>query len=196
MKLALRTAVLLSALFLFTSCSQDGDVKIVNNCNTNFTGILDEEPISLEPGESYSRNIYIGKKAFLIGPDEYDIELSGSAWTKKPFKATITVKAGETTTFSIKDDIGALRFLNDDSKARVEFRIQQCTETEYSESYVNEYKPIKPGKFLLLQLDEGCYDVSLRYGRMAIPDTVSDLTIEIGSVTEHRWSIEETSSSE
>lgn len=194
MKLALRLAVLLSALFLFIGCSQDGDVKIVNNCNTKFSGLLEDEPITLEPGESFSKNIYIGKKAILIGPDEYDIELSGSAWTKKAFRTTITVKSGQTTTYTIDDDIGALRFLNDYIKDIVDFRIKKCSETEYGETLVNENKPLKPGKFIILQLDPGCYDVALLYGRAAIADTVRNLSTEIGVVTNYHWSIANTTS--
>jgi len=191
MKSALRFAVLLSALFLFIGCSQDGDVKIVNNCNTNFSGVLDDDPITLEPGESYSKNIYIGKKAFVIGPDEYEIYLSGSAWTKKSFTTTITVTSGKTTTYSIEDDIGALKFTNDYIKDIVYFRIKKCSDAEYGNSLVNENYPLKPGKFLLLQLEEGCYDVYLNYGRTAIPDTITSITTETGVVTTYSWTIEE-----
>jgi len=192
MKLALRSTILIFFLLLFVGCSQDGDIKVVNNCNTTLTGLVDNDPVKLQPGESYTKNIYIGKKLGLIGPDEFEIEISGTAWTKKSFKTKVVVKSGQTTTYSVKDDIGALKLNNTYIKDIIELRLKKCDETEYGESYATENKPIKPGNFFLKQLDEGCYDIFLKYGSEAIEDSVKGLNISIGVVTEVNWTVGET----
>jgi len=192
MKLALCSIILVLSLLIFVGCSQDGDFKIVNDCNTTFTGLVDNDPVKLQPGESYTKNIYIGKKLGLIGPDEFEIEISGSAWTKKSFKTKAVVKSGQTTTYSVKDDIGALKINNTYIKDIVELRLKKCDETEYGESYATDNKPIKPGNFFLKQLDEGCYDIFLKYGSEAIEDSVKGLNISIGVVTEVDWTVNDT----
>ena len=157
---------------------------------------MDNDPVKLRPGESYSKNIYIGKKLGPIGPDEFEIEISGTAWTKKHFKTKMTVKSGQTTTYSIKDDIGALKFNNTYIKDIIELRLKKCDESEYSESYASENKPVKPGNFFVKQLEEGCYDVLLKYGNEAIEDSVKNINISIGVVTEVYWTAEDTSHAE
>lgn len=187
MKFVLRAGFLISIILLITGCSQDGDVKVVNNCNTTFTGELNNEAITIDPGESYSENVYIGKRLVVIGPDSYDIELSGSAWTKKEFSTTITVKTNETTTYTIDDDIGAIKLTNDYIKDIIELRIKKCSDTEYGDKLINDSHPLKPGKFFLIKKNAGCWDIYLKYGRAETEDTLKNIETQVGVITEVSW---------
>ena len=187
MRLAMTAVFLISIILLLAGCSQDGDLKIVNSCSTTFNGTLNDDFITIEPGDSYTQNIYIGKKLLIVGPNSYDVVLSGSAWTKKQFTTPITVNSNGTTTYTIKSDIGAIKLLNDYIKDIVAMRIKKCSDSEYGDLIVRDTHPIKPGKFFLMQKEEGCWDIYLQYGRTEIPDTIRNIETVVDSVTPVHW---------
>jgi hypothetical protein len=171
-------------------CSRDGDVTIVNDCSTPFDGYVKSQSISLAPGDSWSSNVYIGKKGFFVGPDDIDIPFGGSTFTKRPFDGTITITADETTTIRVSSDAGAIFFTNSYSQPVRSLSMRRCSESEYGENLLGPGVELAQRKTFLIRLNEGCWDLLIQYGTAGLSDAVSNDTILVGEVDTILWTPE------
>jgi len=168
-----------------TGCSQDGDLTIVNDSASKFRGALKGDRITIEPGESMTENIYIGKTFAFIGPDEIDVTLSGLAWTKREFTEEVTVKSGETTTYRIVDDIGACYIQNMYGDIITAIKIKRCADQEFGPNLMEG--EINTGRGFLLQLDDGCWDVHIIYTLQVYSYYIEDMPMHVGDIIRIYW---------
>lgn len=172
---------------ILAGCSTDGDITIVNNSATAFHGNLEGTGFVIEPGESHTQNVYVGKTFGFIGPSEYDVILYGSAWTVRPFKDIVTAKSGDNFSYTINDDAGALYLVNNYTTTINEISIKRCGEPEYGENLLPMGKYLSPGFGFLLQLDTGCWDIKVIYGKDDLPSYVSNQDVVIGQSAYLYW---------
>jgi hypothetical protein len=167
-------------------CSTEGDLRIINDSSTTFTGKLKGKKIQLNPGEEATEVVYIGKTLLFVGPDEIDIILGGSAYTKRPFSEDLVVKNGETTTYTVIDDAGAFFFKNNHSTYVSEIYIKAATDTVWSDNLLEEGDFLYPSATKLLQLDTNRYMFKVEYSKDELLNFFSD-TISVGEVKYHGW---------
>lgn len=179
--------VLVVAAAAFAGCSEDGDLVIKNECQTEFEGYVDNIFVQIASGDQTSQNIYIGKTLVVVGPSDIDVDISGSAKTKRPFVDRIAVKSGETTTYSIVDDCGALQFQNAYSLQINEISVKLCADTTFGANFLERNQALSPGTAKIFQLDGGCWDILVNYGREGFLDTVTAVPIDIGEVVAISW---------
>ena len=172
---------------VISGCSQNGTLNVKNNCRTEFVGHIDNQFVQLAPGQVYPLDVYIGKSAGLIGPKEYDITIEGSAWTKRQFTTSVTVKSDETTTYAITDDTGAILFWNAYNLQVNAVSVRKCTDTDFGPNLVTTGRPFSPGDKLVIQLDAGCWDVLVNYGRQELKDIVESDTLAVGRIDTMGW---------
>jgi hypothetical protein len=156
---------------------------------TPFLGNLEGEEIEIEPGGSYTQNVYIGKSFGFIGPSEFDVLLYGSSYTKRFFEQIITAKGGETTTYSVKDDVGAFDFVNNYTTIVNQVSISRC-DCDADSCWVDLLElseSLGPGVHLLIQVDPGCWDLKIIYHKDDLVSYMTDESIEIGEVVELLW---------
>ena len=129
----------------FSGCSQEGTLVIKNSATTEFTGFVDGTQVTIDPSDSYKTTVYIGKSLSVIGPDQFPVVVSGSATTKRFFSEEIDVKSGETTTFKIADDTGALVFTNMHLGSVNEIASRPCDSLTFGPNLLEEKRTIPPG---------------------------------------------------
>lgn len=179
--------VLVVAAAAFAGCSEDGDLVIKNECQTEFEGYVDNVFVQIAAGDQTSQTIYIGKTLLIVGPSDIDVDIAGSAKTKRPFIEKIAVKSGETTTYVIDDDAGALQFQNAYKLQINEIRVKLHDNEEFGDNLLGKNQALAPGTARAFQLDGGTWDVLVNYGREGILDTVSSVPIDIGQVVAISW---------
>ncbi len=179
------TLAVLALSAALIGCSQDGDLTIVNDSASKFSGTLKGERIVIEPDKSITENIYIGKTFAFIGPDEIDVILAGKAWTKREFIEEVTVKSGETTTYRIVDDAGACYIQNMYGDIITAIAIKRCTDQEFGPNLME--REINTGRGFLLQLDEGCWDVHIIYSLQVYHYYIEDMPMQIGGIIRIYW---------
>lgn len=179
--------VLVIAAAAFAGCSEDGDLVVKNECQTEFEGYVDNIFVQIAAGDQTSQNIYIGKTLVVVGPSDIDVDISGSAKTKRPFVDKIAVKSGETTTYTIVDDCGALQFQNAHSLQINEISVKLHDGDTFGDNLLGKNQPLSPGTAKVFQLDGGTWDVLVNYGREGILDTVTSVPIDIGQVVAISW---------
>jgi hypothetical protein len=172
---------------VFPGCSQEGNLVVRNDCQTEFEGYVDDQFVEIAPGDEVAMSVYIGKKALVIGPNDIDVEISGSAWTKKPFVESISIQSDETTIYPLVDDVGAIIFQNAYSLQINDISIKQCDSLEFGEGLLSKTQVLSPGTAKLIQLDEGCWDILVNYGREQLLDTVTGIPDAIGQVIRISW---------
>lgn len=182
-------ALLLAAALaaLTCGCSQNGSLNVKNNCATEFIGMVGNQNVELAPGQSYPLDVYIGKSAGIIGPSEFDVTISGSAWTKKPFTASVAVKSDETTTYTISDDAGTILFWNAYTLQVNSVHVKKCGDASYGENLITTGRAFSPGDRLIIQLDPGCWDLLVNYSREELLDTRANITITVGIIDTIPW---------
>ncbi len=168
-------------------CSQEGNLEVKNDCQTEFEGYVDNQFVEIAPGDNVKTTIYIGKKAFVIGPDDIEVEIIGGARTKRSFTATVTVKSDETTIYSITDDVGALVFQNAHNLQINGISVKLCDSLQFGDNLLPKNQALSPGTARLIQLDEGCWDILVNFGREQILDTVTAVPVAIGQVLPISW---------
>lgn len=171
----------------FLGCSQDGDLVVENDCKTDFEGYVDGQYVEIAPGEQVSMNIYIGRTALVIGPNDIDVEISGSAWTKKAFTTSVTVESDATTIYPIVDDVSAISFLNAHSLQINEISLKPCDSLLFGESLLSKLQVLSPGTAMLIQVEENCWDILVNYGREQYLDTLSVPVDSVGQVISIAW---------
>jgi len=172
---------------VISGCSQDGTLVVKNEGATEFTGTVENTQVTIDPGMSYSTSIYIGKTLAIVGPTDIKIPIEGSAETKRLFRAEIQIKNNETTLYPIKDDVGACNFTNTYSLAINELSIKKCDAATFGPNLVEKNHTIGPGTMRALQLDPGCWDILVNYGRQGRLDTVEAVPIGVGTVIHISW---------
>lgn len=175
------------ALAALLGCSKEGKLIVSNNCKTEFTGSIENEEMKIAPGDKFTKDIYIGKKALIVGPDEIEIEVSGYAMTKKAFNTTVTVKSDETSEYDISDDVGAITLLNAHSLQINRISTKLCDSTQFGENLLSLHQALSPGTSRLIQLEEGCWDILVLYGREDIPDTIASIPVNVGQIISISW---------
>jgi hypothetical protein len=181
----------LIALTIFAAalsgCSQEGTLVIKNSASTEFNGFVDGTQVTIDPSGSYETTVYIGKSLAIIGPDNVPVVVSGSATTKRSFSEEITVKSGETTTFRISDDTGALVFTNMHLRSVNEIAARPCDSLVFGPNLLGAKRTIPPGSTRTIQLDAGCWDLQINYDRDEIKETIDDVNIATGQIIEIEW---------
>ncbi len=185
--LVLMTVLALAAII--AGCAVDGDITITNDSSTLLRANLEGEDFEIEPGGSHSQNVYIGKSFGFIGPSEYNVLLYGSAWTKRYFEDVVTAKGGETTTYTVKDDVGAFDFINNFTTIVNQISISRCACDTVGcwVDLLEMGKSLGPGIHLLIQVDAGCWDLEITYSKDDLISYMRDELIEIGQVRELSW---------
>lgn len=168
-------------------CSQEGKLNVRNECSTEFSGHIDNQAVTIDPGMAYHTNIYIGKTLAVIGPKEITVPIDGSAWTKKHFAEEVLIKHGGTTIYRITDDTGACDFTNFYSLSINSLRVKSCDSTQFHPNVLEKNQKLVPGDKHLMQLDKGCWDILVNYGRQEFLDTITAVQIKIGEVDTITW---------
>ena len=173
----------------FSGCSQEGTLVIKNSATTEFTGFVDGTQVTIDPSDSYETTVYIGKSLSVIGPDHFPVVVSGSATTKRSFSEEIDVKSGETTTFKIADDTGALIFTNMHLRSVNEIAARPCDSLTFGPNLLEANRTIPPGSTRTIQLAAGCWDLQINYDSLSVKvvDVVTDLNIATGQIIEIEW---------
>ena len=181
----------LLALFVasgaFLGCSQEGTLIIKNDCNTSFMGYADNQLVEIAAGDEVAMDIYIGKKALIVGPNDIEIEVSGSATTKRAFTTSTTVESDGTTIFSITDDVAAILFQNAYSLQINEISVKTCDSDTFGPSYLSKVQVLSPGTTMLIQLGKSCWDIQVNYGREGLLDTVTVPVDSLGLIIPIAW---------
>jgi hypothetical protein len=187
---ALVTFTVTALMLALAGCSSEGDITVINEASTTFAGNLDGKDILLESGDDITQSIYIGKTLTFIGPEEIEVNLHGSAWTKRAFSEMITAEKGKNVMYRISDDVGACYLINFYKVPVNAVKTRKCTESEFGPNLVKTGTVLNPSEGLLIQLDEGCWDFYINYGQQGYKDTISD-TSTVGEVNYIRWNPEE-----
>jgi hypothetical protein len=182
----------LIALTIFAAglsgCSQEGTLVIKNSASTEFSGNVDGTQVTIDPTGSYETTIYIGKSLAIIGPDHFPVIISGFATTKRFFSEEVDVKGGETTTYLITNDAGALIFTNMYALGSVnEIAARPCGGGEFGPNLLEEKRTIPPGSTRTIQLDAGCWDIQINYGRDLTLEVVAGVELATGQTIEIGW---------
>lgn len=175
------------ALALLLGCSKEGKLIVSNNCKTEFTGSIENEEMKIAPGDKFAKDVYIGKRALIVGPNEIDVEISGSAMTKRAFRTAITVKSDETIEYDISDDVGAIALMNAHKLQINRISTKLCDSTQFGENLLSVHQALSPGTSRIIQLEEGCWDILLLYGREDIPDTITSIPVAVGQIISITW---------
>jgi len=173
----------------FSGCSQEGTLVIKNSATTEFTGFVDGTQVTIDPSDSYETTVYIGKSLSVIGPDQFPVVISGSATTKRSFSEEVTVKSGETTTFKITDDTGALIFTNMHLRSVNEIASRPCDSLTFGPNLLEANRTIPPGSARTIQLAAGCWDLQINYDSLSVEilEVVTDVNIATGQIIEIEW---------
>jgi|WetSurMetagenome_2_1015567.scaffolds.fasta_scaffold70516_2 hypothetical protein len=170
-----------------SGCSQEGTLVIHNSASTEFNGFVDGTQVTIDPSHSYEATVYIGKSLAVIGPDHVPVVVEGSATTKRPFSEEVTIKSGETTTFQIADDTGALIFTNIHLRTVTAVATRACDSLAWGSNLLEAGRIIPPGSTRTIQLGAGCWDLKVTFDPDELIDIVSDIPIETGQVIEIAW---------
>jgi hypothetical protein len=190
MRYTILAIILLSAAI--AGCTVEGDLTIKNETTARLALTLQKtEKIRLDPGETYSSTIYIGKSSLLIGPSEREIGFSGASWTKRYFTDYIDVKSDATTSYTVVSDCGAVLFINTYTKPISEMQLRECLETVYSDNILAEGQILNPADDIVLKLDPGCWWVKITYGNLDEIDSVQVDDIDIGDIQYINWNPED-----
>lgn len=182
-------ALIVIAMFVagFSGCSQEGTLVIENKASTEFSGFVNGTQVTIDPSDSYETTVYIGKSLAVVGPDEIPIVVSGSATTKRSFSEEVTVTSGETTSFRISDDTGALIFTNMHDRTVNEIAARQCDSLVFGPNLLEAKRTIPPGSTRTIQLDAGCWDLEINYDRDELKQVIDSVQIDIGQIIEIEW---------
>ncbi len=170
-----------------SGCSQEGTLVIENKASTDFTGTVDGTQVTLDPGGRYEASVYIGKSSGLVGPEQIDVIISGSATTKRSFTDQIEVTSDETTTYEIRNDAGAIVFTNLYVKPVNEIKISECDSLKWGPNLLAPKQTIPPGATVTLQIEGGCWDIQINYDREEYLEVVSGVEFTIGEIIEMEW---------
>jgi hypothetical protein len=181
-----RISLLIFVLSL-SGCSQEGKLIVKNEGATEFQGIVENTQVTIDPDDSYTTTIYIGKTLAFIGPSGLTIPIAGSAATKRAFSDEIEITNDETTTYSIIDDVGACSFVNRYYLQINNISMKLCASTTFSPGILEQGQTIAPGTAKVIQFDPGCWDILVNYGREERLDTVTAIPIEVGDEINIPW---------
>jgi hypothetical protein len=181
----------LIALTIFVAglsgCSQEGTLVIKNSASTEFSGTVDGTQVTIDPSKSYETSVYIGKSLAVIGPDHFPVVVSGFATTKRSFSEEVDVKSGETTTYQIADDTGALIFTNMHLRSVNEIAARPCDSLTFGPNLLEAKRTIPPGSTRTIQLDAGCWDLQINYDPDATKDVVDSVLVRTGKIDTINW---------
>ena len=181
----------LFGIFVFiaavSGCSQEGTLVVKNDGASEFKGTVENTQVTIDPGMSYSTSIYIGKSLAIIGPTDIKVPIEGSSITKRFFRDELEIKSNETSVYPIRDDVGACNFTNTYSLAINELSIKRCDGSTFGPNLVERNHTIGPGTTRALQLDPGCWDILVNYGRQGLLDTVEAVPIDVGTIIHVTW---------
>ena len=182
--------VLLSAAI--AGCTVEGDLTIKNETTTRLALTLQRtEKIKLDPGESYSETVYIGKSSLLIGPDSRTIGMSGASWTKRYFTDYVDVTSDGNTAYTVVSDCGAVFFTNTYNKTVTELLVRTCADSVYSDNLLAEGQLLNPADDIIIKLDPDCWVFKVIYGNQNDIDSVQVDDIDIGQVIYIQWNPED-----
>ncbi len=170
-----------------SGCSQEGTLVIKNSASTEFAGLVDGTQVTIDTPGSYETTVYIGKSLAVIGPDAISVVVAGSATTKRPFSEEVTVKSGETTTYLLTDDTGAIIFTNMYLGEVNEINIRPCGGGAFGPDLLGLRKTVPPGSTATIQFEEGCWDIQINYSRDKILEVVTGVQVDIGQIIEIEW---------
>ena len=181
----------LIALTIFAAglsgCSQEGTLVVKNSASTEFTGFVEGIQVTIDPTDSYETTVYIGKSLAVIGPDHISVIVAGTATTKRSFSEEVTVRSGETTTFQMVDDTGALIFTNMHGRTVNEIAARPCDSLVFGPNLLEGGRPIPPGSTRTIQIDKGCWDIQITYDPGETLQVVDSIQIDIGQIIEIEW---------
>jgi hypothetical protein len=168
-------------------CSQEGNLVVKNECATEFQGNVDNHPVVIDKNMKFKTTVYIGKTLAVIGPKDINVVIRGGAWTKKDFTEEVPIKSGGTTVYRIVDDIGACDFKNAYNLSVNALSVKRCDSTHFQPNLLDKNQKLSPGDRKLIQLDAGCWDILVDYGREDSLVTVAGVQIRIGEVDTIKW---------
>jgi len=187
-KFSIRALIVLTIFAAgLSGCSQEGTLVIKNSASTEFIGTVDGTQVTIDPSTSYETTVYIGKSLLVIGPEQIPVTVAGYATTKRFFSEEVTVKSGETTTFRIVEDAGALIFTNLHLRTVNEIAVAPCDSTDFGPNLLEENRTIPPGSTRTIQLNAGCWDIQVNYDRDELKDVVEGVEIAIGQIIAMEW---------
>jgi hypothetical protein len=143
--------------------------------------------VTIDPSKSYETSVYIGKSLAVIGPDHFPVVVSGFATTKRSFSEEVDVKSGETTTYQIADDTGALIFTNMHLRSVNEIAARPCDSLTFGPNLLEAKRTIPPGSTRTIQLDAGCWDLQINYDPDATKDVVDSVLVRTGKIDTINW---------
>jgi hypothetical protein len=168
-------------------CSQEGNLVVKNEGVSEFQGDVENTRVTIDPGKSYTTPVYIGKTLAFVGPSGLTVTVSGSANTKRPFSEEVEITSDETTIYRIIDDVGACDFENRHDLHINAISIKRCDSTEFGPNMLGGDRAMAPGSIKVMQIDPGCWDFLVNYGRLELIDTVTAVPIEIGDEIAIPW---------
>ncbi len=170
-----------------SGCSQEGTLVIKNSSSAEFSGFVDGTQVTIDPADSYETTVYIGKSLAIIGPDNISVVVAGSATTKRAFSEEVTIKSGETTTYKVTDDTGALIVTNMHLRSVNEIAARPCDSLAFGPNLLEDKKTIPPGSAQAIQLDAGCWDLQINYDQSEFLEIVDSIQITTGQIIEIEW---------
>jgi len=179
--------LLLISVVGLSGCSQEGDLIVKNKGATEFQGSVENEHVTIDPGDSYTKSIYIGKSLAVVGPSGISVAISGSCPTKRAFSDEIYLMGDETTIYEINDDVGAVDLVNSYYLKINEVSVKLCSGTAFGSNLLDPASSIAPGTTKVIQIDPGCWDILLNYGRDELLDTVTAIPIALGDEITIPW---------
>jgi hypothetical protein len=178
---------IMAIVAILAGCSQEGNLVVANDGASQFQGTVENTHVTIDPGASYRTSVYIGKTLGFIGPTDIKVRIEGSSETKRAFRDETSITSGETTTYRIIDDVGACNFVNSYTLQVNELSYKLCDSTTFSPGVLGVHRSLAPGVRIALQLDAGCWDILVNYGREEFLDTVTAVPIEIGDIVTIHW---------
>lgn len=154
--------LILSSLFLFLfllmSCTEKGELKIINSTNSDLMIKIESTESTINSGESYSKGWELSNSIF--STEDKMVSLESAGIFKFYFKDEYTVKPGKITRVNVQADAGAVRILNYSSSLSITDIYLSPSNDEYWGSDLLE-STLSPGYWVAFRVESGNWDIKV-----------------------------------
>ena len=160
-KLILTSLLLLS--FLMMSCTENGELKIINSTNGELFVKIEGAENTIAGGDDYSREWELDNSIF--NTEEKDVTLESAGIFKFYFTEEYKIQPGNTTRVTVNADAGAVKILNYSTNLNIVDVYLSPSDQQYWGSDMLE-STVSPGYWVAFRVESGYWDVRVidQYG--------------------------------
>jgi len=154
--------LILSSLFLFSflliSCTEKGEIKIINSTNNDLLVKIESTESTINSGESYSKGWELSNSIF--STEDKTITMESAGIFKFYFKDEYTVKPGKTTRINVQADAGAVRIMNYSTALNiVDIYLSPSNDQYWGNDMLSS--TLSPGYWVAYRVESGSWDVKV-----------------------------------